>query len=1169
MSRTFRNCALMAVVTFGLVTFALRLVGQTSQQRVSTTSHPSLANGEISLVRANNLGVALMNRQEFDKALAQFRAACASSSSGEVACLNVGIALLNLQRPREARTALSKYATNHPSDPRVWFNLGLLERTEANPSVAAVDFQKAARIDPHDADTRYFIGLLQLEGHNYDAAISAFQSAIKLDSFHASAEFGLAQAEERSGHTDAAREHLARFQHITSEKLGATIAFSYGEEGKYSSAAEMSPAPVPVPAEIPVHFIDTTSASGLPTGAGVANPPNSLAAFLGSGACVFDYDGDGRPDLLLVNSDGSGTAALYRNLGNGKFQDVTQSAKIVFHGEGTGCTVGDYDNDGHPDFAISSSRGVVLYHNEGNGTFADKTAAAGIHTDGLVLGLTFIDFDHEGDLDLYLTRFANSLPWNPEQPLSFLRAIQAPGNVLWRNDGNGTFTEWTGPTGLAGSAPSVGALGSDINNDRAIDFVVTGWGKSPQIFFNQREGAFRGSAPWSGSMPAPSAGVAALDFDKDNWMDLAFTHWAPPGLTLWRNIAGKSFERVPVPDLHWQRAWGVAAFDYDNDGWIDLVALGEYSSGAGRIALLRNEGPRGFRDVTHETGLDRVQLRNPRSVIPLDFDLDGTSGLLITQNGLPPVLLKNVAANRRHYLELTFQGTLDNKTAIGTQVQIFAGAQRQKWEIPGSSGYLGQTAPRIVAGVASETRADVVRLLWPTGVVQDELEIRAQHVQTIAEIERRGSSCPIVFVWNGKKFDFLADMIGPGIVGHWIAPNQRDIPDPDEYFKVPGSEVRPKDGLLEFRMLEPMEELDLLDQARLLAIDHPANIDVYPNEYFASNPPFPKFKVIAASVVHLPVKAIGDQGEDVFSLLSQRDRHYVSDFPLAPYAGFAAMHTLTFDLGAWNPNRPLRLLMDGWTDYFSASSMYAAWQAGIQPVPPYVEALDSSGKWVRIVDDMGFPAGLLRTTVADLTGKLPQGTRMIRITTNLRVYWDRIRVDNSPDNLPFIVTEVPLAGADLRFRGYPRVIEGNPRNDIRYIYKDISKTGPYARQLGNYTRYGDVSDLVRSSDNEYVIFGSGDEVAVKFDPARLPVLPPHWVRDYFFYADGFAKDMDFYAEHGATVSPLPFHTLLPYPYPNGMDYPLDEQHLKYLLEYNTRAVSAAGPLFRFQYPENH
>ena len=1172
------------------------------KQAAENASPPAESNPLAEIIRENNFGVSLMNRLQFEKALEKFERACVLNPGSETGCLNMGIALLNMQKFEDARRILEKAAQRDPHNPRPGFNLGLLEKATDHPDAAIEDFQKAAELDPTDADSEYFLGLLESQQQQYDKAIAAFEEALKRNPFHVSAEFGLAQALQRTGHTAEAKEHLHRFQYLNAEKLGKPISFIYGEQGKYSLAEMMLPAPEPVPPALPVHFVNVTSLSGLaapapspapsPVPASATGPqarkntakrvtrplmpsppessgaPKSLAEFLGSGACILDYDGDGRPDIFLVDGDGKGNAALYHNAGNGKFPNVTKAAKLEMQGEGMGCAVGDYDNDGRPDLAVSFNGRVALFHNEGNGTFKNVTDKTGIQTDGLALGLTFIDYDHDGDLDLYITRFNDFPLENPAQPFSFPFDAAPPGNVLWRNNGNGTFTEWTKETGLAGSGPSTGAIGSDLNNDRAIDLVVTGWQKAPVAYLNQREGPFRGATPWETDMPAPAAGAVALDFNKDGWMDIAFTHWGPPGLSLWRNKEGKSFERVPLPDFEWMRGWGVAALDYDNDGWIDLVAVGENFSGEGRIILLRNEGAAGFRDVTADTGLDKIALRNPRSVIPFDFDGSGAVGLLITQNHLPPVLLQNVGGNQYNWVRLGFKGEHDNKSGIGTKVELFAGALEQKWEVAGASGYLGQGPAEIVAGLGKQREAEIVRLLWPTGVLQDEMEIPAKKNEVVSEIDRRGSSCPIVFVWNGQRFEFLADMIGPGILGHWIGPNQRNTPDPDEYFKVAGSQVALLDGKISFRMLEPMEELDYLDQARLLAVDHPADVEVFPNEFFASNPPFPKFKVIASSGAHPLAGAWDDKNRNILPLLLERDRKYVTDFPDAPYQGFAGMYTIEIDIGLWDSSRPLRLLMDGFTDYFSANSMYAAWQAGISPVPPYIEAQDNSGKWVRVVDDMGFPAGLARTMVADLTGKLIPGTRFLRITTNLKIYWDRIRVDNSPEDTPYKLTEVPLAGARLAFRGYPRVVEHNPRNDLTYVYEDVSATGPYTRQTGYYTRYGDVTELVRKSDDEYVIFGSGDEVAVDFDATHLPDLPEGWTRDYFFYADGFAKDMDFYAAYGDTVSPLPFHTLVPYPYPKGVSFPEDELHLKYLLEYNTRGVAGPpGETFRFQYPK--
>jgi Tfp pilus assembly protein PilF len=1134
------------------------LVGGRGDDRGQSNAAAKTKAAEV--LRANNLGVAYMDQQRPEDALKEFKRAIAADSENYIPQLNEAIALLNMQRADEAREILEEITQSEPADARGWYNLGLLEKSAGNSEAALAAFTRALVIDPDDADTFYFLGALKSQLHQYPEAIKEFQAALKINAYHVSAEFGLAQAYQRSGDSPKAKAHLERFQHLNELKLGVPMSLVYGEQGEYSLAEQISATLAPVPPAIPVQFADVTTSSGLPL---AAAPLKGITAGLPltpfeRSACVFDFDGDGRPDIFLVNATGNGRAALYRNTGDGKFMDVTRAAGIDFYESGIGCAVGDYDNDRRPDLAVSFVGRVALYRNLGDGTFRDVTATTGIKAPGMAMGMTFVDYDHDGDLDLYVTQ----RPWAAD-----FRNSGEVSNLLWRNNGNGTFTDVTQETGLAARPEAVGAIASDINNDRAIDFIVTGGPDGPPTaFFNRREGAFEKREMWPSEMPGHSAGIATLDFDKDDWIDVALTHGVAPGITLWRNDGGKQFSRVKMPELGWTRGWGIAAIDYDNDGWIDLVAVGEDGSG-GKIALLRNEGPAGFRDVTKDVGLDEIALKNPRSVIPFDFDGNGSVGLLITQVGAPPVLLRNIGGNKNHWLELSLRGANDNKSAIGTKVDVFAGAMRQKFEISGGSGYLGQGPTDLHIGLGTETEVDVVRMLWPTGVLQDEVKIAAGARREITEIDRRGSSCPIVFAWNGSQYEFLADMIGPGIVGHWIAPGQHDVPDPDEYLKVNGSQVALRNGRISFRMVEPMEELDYLDRVRLLAVDHPVDVEVYPNEYFASNPPFPEFKVIASRAAHPPAGAWDDRGRDVLPLLLERDRKYAMDFAAAPYQGFAAMHTLTLDLGEWDASRPLRLLMDGFTDYFTANSMYAAWQAGIQPIAPYVEAQDASGKWVRVMDDMGFPAGLARTMIADLTGKLAPGTQRIRISTNLKIYWDRIRVDNSPADIAYTLSEVPLAGAALGFRGYPEVVEGTPKNDIRYVYENVSGTGPYARQIGNYTRYGDVTPLLKKTDEEYVVYGSGDEVSVEFDGSHLAPPQAGWTRDYFFYADGFAKDMDFYAAHGDTVAPLPFHTLVPYPYPSGIGYPMDAEHLRYWLEYNTRPVSGpAGSLFQFQYP---
>jgi tetratricopeptide (TPR) repeat protein len=1115
--------------------------------------------------RLNNLGAAYMNQQLFEKALKAFEQAAVLDPKFQIAQMNQGIALLNLGRIDAARKFLEQAVKQNPGDPHAWYNLGMIEKNSANSQSAVDAFRRVTEIDANDADTRYFLGASYAQNKQYPEAIDAFQHALKLNPLHASAEFGLSRAYQQSADLTHAREHLTRFQYITQNKLGSPISLAYGEQGKYSLAEESPEVVQKVPTQIPVRFVDVTELAGLLTRASAASVKD-LASYLGPGACFLDFDNDGRPDIFLPDNGKEGGVSLYHNLGNGKFEDVTKKAGLDPTLHAIGCTAGDYDNDGATDLAVSLNGRVLLLHNEKNGTFKDVTEAAGIKSNGFHLGLTFIDYDHDGDLDLFVAQYIDNAYFDPRRlaPLPN-KEIQLPDfNQLWRNNGNGTFTDQTAETGLAGKSPTIAAIGTDYNNDRAVDLIITGTSKGgPVISENPREGQFRDQVPWPTALEI-SAGVAVLDFNHDGWMDLAFTHWGSPGLTLWRNNNGSKFEQVSLPATNWVRGWGIAAIDYDNDGWVDLVAVGETPAGRGEVRLFRNLGPDGFKDVTADVGLDKIQLKDPRAIITGDYDGDGTTDLLITQNHGPVVLLRNEGGNKNHWLRLSLKGLNDNKSAIGTKVEVFSGGNRQKFEIAGSSGYLGQNSPYLTVGLGQATQADIVRMLWPTGVLQDEVEVAADREQKYMEIDRRGSSCPTLFVWDGERYELVGDMLGAGVVGHWIGPGQRDIPRPTEYIKVDRKAIGEKDGKLSFRFMEPLEEAVYLDQVKLLAVDHPADLDVYPNEYFASNPPYPAFKVVVSRRARPPAAAQDEHGHNVLpDLLAHR---YFGDFRLTQFAGFAKLHSLELDLGEPYAGGPLWLLLHGEVEYYSANSMYAASQAGVESISPYVEALDAKGKWIRVIDDMGFPAGGLRTMTADLTGKLPPGTQRIRISTNLQIYWNSILIDRTSQNQDVRLTPIPLARADLRFHGFPLKIEGNPPGNVMYVYEKASPTGPYTRPAGTYTRYGDVLPLLTSLDDRLVVFGSGDEVALDFDPSSLPNLPEGWVRDYFFVAKGYEKDMDFYAYDFTSVDPLPFGDMGEYPYPSDKSFPLDDTHLNYILEYNTRHMSgneARG--YRFDY----
>jgi len=1116
-------------------------------------------------VRLNNRGVALMGQQFTERAVDAFAAAFKKDPKLAQAAINEGIALMTLQKLDEAKKALQAALVLDPESAQAWYNLGLAQHAGNELEPALASFQQAVKLDPQDADSYYFEGVCYQEMKDFDKAIAILQKALAIDPQHASAEFAMARALQRSGHVEEAKAHFKLFQHLTSTKIGAPIGLSYGEQGHYSTVTAVEEPERIQKGMIAVKLVETPMVNGLPplpqkrVKDGAPNSSSELTFTTTGGACMMDATGLGQMDLVLMQHGPQAIRVLHAK-GDGKFEEWDAAAAgLKASGHAIACAVGDYDGDGLNDLAVALDDQVLLFRNLGKGRFQDVTAEAGLQAMNRPTGITFVDYDHDGDLDLFLTG-------NP------LKDGGTP-NVLWRNNGDKTFTEWTDPTGLGGSGKTNAAILTDFNNDRAVDLVTTGAGPSPTIYINPREGKYPTQALYVAEKLPPTTGIAVLDYNKDGWVDIAVTHDGAPGLTLWRNVAGpenigRRFERVELPLKGALRGWGVTAIDIDNDGWIDLAAIVDTTAGP-QVKVFRNKGDGTFEDVSHALGLDSVKLQAPRGLIAADVDGDGAADLIVTQVNAPPVLLKNVGANKNHFVRLDLTGFADNKTALGVKVEVFASGLWQKWELAGSSGYQTQAAPQILVGLGDAEGVDLLRILWPTGVLQDEIDLpkltQGRAVIAMKEADRRGSSCPVLFAWDGHKYMLVTDVIGAGVVGHWFTPERRNIPNPGEWVKVDGAKTALVNGKLSLRFMEPMEEVNYIDQLRVVAVDHPENVEVNPDERFLDDPPFASGRVVATEGARLPVGAWDGEGRDVLDALSRRDHRFASGFTALPYDGFANLHTLTLDLGKVKQGAPLRLLMTGYVNYFSATSLYAAWQAGVKPVSPYVEAELADGTWKRVADDVGFPAGLERTIVVDLTGKLPAGTRRIRLATNLQIYWDQVLIDQSTD-AQARSTEVPLAKATLHFRGYPRQIEGASAGDLDYDYDRVSLTGPFQRQRGNYTRMGDVTALLTGIDNRFAIFGSGEEIAAEFDAAKLRALPPHWKRDYFFYANGFVKDMDWWDASPFTVAQLPFHGMSTYPYPASEKFPDDADALKYQLDWNDRWDSGEPVRsYRFDY----
>src|SRR6202158_4224077 len=338
----------------------VRSSAPSAQEKAAAAKKSGSSGGGIAdAYRLNTLGVAYMNQQRPADAQKYFEQALEADPKFAVARLNLGVSLLAQQKLEPARAALEAATQQLPKDAYAWYNLGLVYKDLGETEKGIAAFQHVTQIAPNEPDAYYFIGYLNAQLQKYDEAIAAFQKGLALSPFHASSEFGLARAFQRKGDAAAAREHLARFQKITTEHLGAPFGAGYGDQGRYSLADLPLSSVVDVPPAIAVRFTAEANAfvSKNTGGSRIETGPST-------GACFFDYDGDGKPDLFLVSGEADGTSKLFRNAGGVGFVDVTQQAGIKLAGSGFGCAAGDFDNDGTTDLADCLRDGVRLlsYH---------------------------------------------------------------------------------------------------------------------------------------------------------------------------------------------------------------------------------------------------------------------------------------------------------------------------------------------------------------------------------------------------------------------------------------------------------------------------------------------------------------------------------------------------------------------------------------------------------------------------------------------------------------------------------------------------------------------------------------------------------------------------------------------------------------------------------------
>ncbi|MEW6126040.1 MAG: FG-GAP-like repeat-containing protein [Acidobacteriota bacterium] len=1133
--------------------------------------------------RANNLGVALLEQFKHKEASEEFRRALKINPQLYAARINLAIALYNVPDVEGALTEIKAAAEVAPDAPQVQFMFGLIARNQSRPEDAIAAFQKVLKADPLDVASNINLAQLYMQQRKFDDAIKLLREALRIEPYNITATYNLAIALTRSGVREEGQPMMARFLALRDGGYGTSLGQNYLEQGQYAEAM-VSTGAEPELIDTTIPDVTFNEATGSFFSAGVEKKTGAnkffgqrfnsaaelsdaakreLIAALGGSLTPIDFDGDGDLDLFEVTPSAQ---KLYRN-DKGKFVDVSKDSGLALSNPQTiaiGAVAGDYDNDGRADLFVLRLGGNALYHNDGNSKFSDATPTAKIPAfNPLAISAALVDVDHDGDLDIFIAGFADlNKPTKSTGALTFPDDFAAAPNQLLRNNGNGTFTDNSEAAKLAtGAGHAVAVVPTDYNNRRDVDLLLVNYDAPPTLYSNQRDGSFKDVTSEVGlTMKGRFTCVAAGDINKDSFTDFYFGEASGAGFFALSNRRGGFTMTAASAGI--EGASAAQFVDYDNDGLLDLIAIA-----GGKLRVWRNLG-NNWQNVTDRAVAKNFAMSVPTSDSPhrfaaADLDSDGDTDLLLHITPEQIKVARNDGGNRNRSLRINLAGKISNRSGVGAKVEMRAGSLQQKIET--ASAVPAAQPADVLFGLGKRAAADTVRVLWTSGILQSETETpRAANINaqtmSITEVDRKPSSCPYLYTWNGERFEFITDFMGGGEMGYWEAPEVYNHPDPVEYTRIRDEQLKARNGIFELRVTNELEEVLFVDNLKLMAIAHPSNIEVFPNEGMTSPPR--EFKLFTTRNAQPPVSAVDDKGQDVLARIAKMDRSYPDNFTLHRIRGYAETHSLTLNLGEASSKKTL-LLLTGWTDYAFSSDNVAAHQAGLTMQPPGLQVKDKDGNWQTVME-VGIPVGRPQTIVLDLSGKFLTASREVRIVTNMRIYWDQILVDRAGVLAQPRIEWLKALTAKLSWRGFSAEVTPDGREPYTYDYQRVTLTSPWKTFAGRYTREGDVRTLLARTDDLFVIARPGDEIALAFDAKKLAPLPKGWKRAFLLYSDGYSKEMDIHSASPDAVTPLPFHAMKKYPYEDMQTYPQTAVHRDYLKRFNTRVVGS--PLPRIEAP---
>ncbi len=1097
--------------------------------------------GETQAVPAPNVDITLQVKQErtsfrsivntakaelengrFIPAIKLLRTALKMNPKSMTATRNLARAMMWSGKPAES-VRLIEDATDQDDDSPTNAYLAGIALKRANKHHDALKYlQKAVKLDPHTDAIRFQLGIVHENLKQIDKAVVQFREAVRLNPLHAAAHYQLSRHAGLAGRTDEARRHgmeFERLRRIFGERGRSQLAL---ERCIYTNAESIEDEKGTKPGEAPevkikVQFKhhgevrdQANKAIQLTSSTVVAMDDAGKYTFFGvdpqAKLSLFDFAADGSANVKPIELDIS-YVGKPRQCVAGNFGDVVTQVNGV---------------DVEPrlaDILVVGDKGVALLRQKTPGLFEDVTFNTGIAAVDVQHAI-WSDPDHDGDLDLV---FATG------------RGVE-----VWQNNGDGSFKQVAEDLGIKSATPGVGIAAVDLDGvNESVDLIFTHADKPTIVFENQRAGRFRRMAEPPGPLE-PANQVLADDVNNDGFPDILLVNESRVLIRFGRRAKRQTLTATGFKFKH------ITFIDYDNDGWMDLCAVGTDDRGSGAIRLWRNGGMQPWKDVSAVLGIQDLKLPGVESVSAADVDTDGDTDLLLQITGGKVHRIINEGGHAHQQLKLSMISLTGIRSSAGTRVEIrdrdFRATRWTQRELP------------VEIGLADRTHLDSVQTLWLNGVIDNQIHVRSERKPmgiVIVKFADTGS-CPFLYVWDGKKYRFVTDLVGTAATNLAFARTMRGPVNPHELVVI-GDDLTfaRKDGVYEVKVTSELREITYFDHLKLIAVDHPADQEIHSTDRLIM-PPFFKSEPWALGGLIPLTSAIGDDGVDRTQALVKLDGIYGKGGKTlpAPIQGVTAPLVVDLKFASIPKDKPLVIALTGWFLFGSSSSNIALSQrTDIPMIWPELEAMGADGKWVKVKARVGVPTGKTKTIICDLSGKLPDGCVKLRLRTSFAIRWDRIALFEKRTLSAENIHTLPMQSAQLAWRGQSELkVRQKGRATAPDFHRLVHRPAWLTAVQGWCTRYGDVKSLLTQPEGKIAILNCGDAMTVKFDPQNLPQLKPGMKRTWMFYTVGWVKEGDPNSFDPYTVGPLPTEDMQPLP------SKVNEHTQDWRLKYNRRWV---------------